>query len=59
MKKFNFWGEVMKKKIIVVSLIFGLILIGSMSGLHFNEINTIPGDVKKIRSANIGDYGKA
>ena len=49
----------MKKKIIVVSLIFGLILIGSMSGLHFNEINTIPGDVKKIRSANIGDYGKA
>lgn len=50
----------MKKKIIVVSLLLGLILIGGlMSGLHINEINTIPGDVKEIRSANIGDYGKA
>lgn len=50
----------MKKKIIVVSLLLGLIIFGClMSGLHIKEINTIPGDVKEIRSTNIGDYGKA
>lgn len=49
----------MKKILIVFSLILGLFLIGSLNGLHFNEINAIPGDIKKVRSANIGDHGKA
>lgn len=49
----------MRKKIIGITLILGLILMGSMSGLHFNVINTIPGTVKKVRTANIDDYGKA
>jgi hypothetical protein len=49
----------MKKVLFGVILIIGLFLIGSLSGLHFKDINTVPGDVKKIRSSDIGNYAKA
>lgn len=49
----------MKKLLFVVFLILGLFLIGSFSELHFKEINVVPGDVKMIRSSDIGDYAKA
>lgn len=49
----------MKKVLFGVILILGLYLIGSLSGLHFKVINTIPGDVKMIRSSDIGNYAKA
>jgi hypothetical protein len=49
----------MRKILLIVSLILGLFLIGSLSGLHFSETNAIPGEVKKIRSLDIEDYGKA
>ncbi len=40
----------MKKVLLGVILILGLVLLGSLSGLHFKEINAIPGDVKMIQS---------
>ncbi|MEQ2526319.1 hypothetical protein WMO40_06360 [Bacillaceae bacterium CLA-AA-H227] len=49
----------MKKVLFVVFLILGLFLIGSFSELHIKEINAVPGDVKMIRSSDIGDYAKA
>lgn len=49
----------MKKILVVVCLILGLFLIGSLSGLHFTETNAIPGEVKKIDSLDIDDYRKA
>ena len=49
----------MKKVLFGVILILGLFLIGRLSGLHFKEINAIPGDVKIIRSSDIGHYAKA
>ncbi|OLO26308.1 hypothetical protein BTR23_23370 [Alkalihalophilus pseudofirmus] len=49
----------MKKVIFGFILILGLFLIGSLSGLHFNEINAVPGDVKMVSSSDIGNYAKA
>jgi hypothetical protein len=49
----------MKKFLLCCFLILGLFLIGSLSGLHSKEINAVPGDVKKVRSYDIDDYGKA
>lgn len=49
----------MKKLLLIVSLILGLFLIGSLGGLHFNETNAIPFEIKKIRSLDIHDNGKA
>jgi hypothetical protein len=49
----------MKKVLFGVILILGLFLIGSLSGLHYKEINAVPGDVKMIRSSDIGNYAKA
>jgi hypothetical protein len=49
----------LKRALIICCLLLGLVLFGSLSGLHFNEANAIPGDVKKVRSYDINDYGKA
>lgn len=49
----------MKKVLLGVILILGLVLLGSLSGLHFKEINAIPGDVKMIQSCEIGNHAKA
>ena len=49
----------MKKVLVGVILALGLFLIGSLTGFHFKEINAVPGDVKMIRSSDIGKYGKA
>ena len=49
----------MKKVLFGVILILGLFLIGILSGLHFKEINAVPGDVKMIQSSDIGNYAKA
>ncbi|MFO1441787.1 hypothetical protein KDN24_00765 [Bacillus sp. Bva_UNVM-123] len=49
----------MKKVLFGVILILGLFLIGILSGLHFKEINAVPGDVKMIHSSDIGNYAKA
>jgi hypothetical protein len=48
-----------KKLLILVCLLFTLNLIGSLSGFHFKETNALPGDVKIVRSNDIGDYAKA
>lgn len=42
----------------VVCLLSGLFLIGSLNGYHFKEIGAIKGDVKKIQSYDIENYGK-
>ena len=55
----NMGREKMKKVLFVFFLILGLFLIGSFSELHFKEINAVPGDVKMIRSSDIGGYAKA
>ncbi|WP_442600045.1 hypothetical protein [Neobacillus sp. D3-1R] len=49
----------MKKVLIIVCLLSGLLLVGMLSGYHFKEIGAIRGDVKKIQSYDIDDYGKA
>ncbi|MFC7782928.1 hypothetical protein ACFQWC_00360 [Rossellomorea sp. GCM10028870] len=49
----------MKKNLFVIFIIIGIFLIGSLSGLHFKEINAVPGDVKLISSSDIGGYAKA
>ncbi|WP_186577925.1 hypothetical protein [Aquibacillus kalidii] len=49
----------MKKAFFVVFLILVIFLTRSLSELHFNEINAVPGDVKMVRSSDIGDYAKA
>lgn len=49
----------MKKVLVGVILALGLFIIGSLSGLHFKEINAVPGDLKMIRSSDIGNYAKA
>lgn len=49
----------LKKVAFGIILILGLFLIGSLLELHLKEINAVPGDVKLIRSSDIGDYAKA
>lgn len=45
--------------IIIIFLILGILLIWDFSGLHFKEVNTIPGNVKLIRSMDNNDGAKA
>lgn len=49
------------KKIIFFSclLLLGIFCIGVLGGLHFKEINAIPGDVNIVQSQDISDYGRA
>lgn len=49
----------MKKILLAVCLILILFLIGSLSGFHFKGINTLPDNVKMVRSSDIGDYASA
>ncbi|MDZ5472367.1 hypothetical protein SM124_11470 [Bacillus sp. 31A1R] len=49
----------MKKVLFGVIAILSLFLIGSLSELHFNVVNAVPGDVKMIRSSEIGKNTKA
>ncbi|MYL54933.1 hypothetical protein GLW08_16485 [Pontibacillus yanchengensis] len=49
----------MKKILFGIFIIIGIFLIDSFSGLHFKEINAVPGDVKLISSSDIGGYAKA
>ena len=49
----------MKKVLLGVMLVFGLVFIGKSSELHVKEINAVPGDVEMIQSSDMGKYAKA
>ncbi|MEH7073637.1 hypothetical protein [Neobacillus drentensis] len=49
----------MKKSLAFLCMLLGLFLIGSLNGYHFTSAKAIPGDVIKVRSLAIGEFGQA